>query len=128
MLARGNIRGNIQIVHIVHSVQIPDVLDDMDASDGHDTRGTRLRAWSVQPGPGAPELIRGYPAAGVRSTADSEAVVTPVRPQRLDMRGLHLHARALSALDAARHGPGVHVDQEARERVRDGAVPTGYPG
>ena len=29
--ARGNIRGNIQIVHNVHSVQIPLVLDAMDA-------------------------------------------------------------------------------------------------
>ena len=50
-------------------------------------------------------MIRGFPAAGVRSTADYEAVVTLVRPQLLDMPGLHLHARACSALDAARHRP-----------------------
>jgi hypothetical protein len=105
-----------------------DVLDDLDALDGYDTRVTRLRAWSVQPGPGAPELIRGDPAAGVRSTADYEAVVAPVRPQRLDMRGLHLpRARMLSARRRT-PAPRRPRDQEARERVRDGAVPTGYPG
>ena len=92
------------------------------------TPGLPVEGLVRQPAPGANELIRGYPTAGVRSTAYSEAVVTPVRPQRLDVRGLHAHARACSALDAARHRPGIHVDQEARERVRDGAVPTGYPG
>ena len=58
------------------------------------TPGLPVESLVRQPASGANELIRGYPVAGVRSTAYSEAVVTPVRPQRLDVRGLQLHARA----------------------------------
>ena len=45
------------------------------------TPGLPVEGLVRQPAPGANELIRGYPTAGVRSTAYSEAVVTPVRPQ-----------------------------------------------
>ena len=45
--ARGNIRGNIQIVRYVHIVRAPGRSGRSGAhTDGYDTRVTRLRAWS----------------------------------------------------------------------------------
>ena len=86
-----------------------------------------MRAWPAQPGPGAPELIRGTrrPVSARRPTTKRWS--PPSARNVSTCVGCTSHARACSALDAARHRPDVHVDQEAKDCVRDGALPTRYP-
>ena len=41
--------------------------------------------------------------------------------------GLDIYGRLFEEFDPARRRPAVDVIREAREAVRDGVVPTGYP-
>jgi hypothetical protein len=66
----------------------------------------------------------GLPGGGVRSSVDYKAAVTPSARNVVDMPAPY--ARMLSA--RCRTPPNPASIREARERVRDRVVPTGYPG